>query len=307
MAQPPIKKGAIDTGTGADQIVALDGSGNLPAIDGSNVTGVDAASVQGRTVGAGANQLVLRDGAGDIDADTLNGQSDYLRPSSSVFITGIWEFTPQQIFANGMRVGKNGNGDSEIVFYDDNSNTERTLKWDDSDNEFQVEDNTGTLQTLLHTGNVGAFAGRNGAVVSRSSNFLVGNNTYTVINWDQESYDDNSHHDNVTNSNQLVVPAGVSRVRLKAHVAFTSDVAGQRVIQIRKNGGFGTIGTNIPMPSYWVRANDIPTLAITTIDAETPIVDVTPGDYFEVRAGVWNAGASLNVLTESWFSIEVIE
>jgi len=37
----------IDTGTGADQLVKLDGSGNLPAVNGSFVTNVDAVTVGG--------------------------------------------------------------------------------------------------------------------------------------------------------------------------------------------------------------------------------------------------------------------
>lgn len=31
---------ALDVGTGANNIVQLDGSGNLPAVDGSNLTGI---------------------------------------------------------------------------------------------------------------------------------------------------------------------------------------------------------------------------------------------------------------------------
>lgn len=64
MAQPPIKKGAIDTGTGADQIVALDGSGNLPAVDGSSVSNVDAAALNG-------NASAFFQNAGNLNAGTL--------------------------------------------------------------------------------------------------------------------------------------------------------------------------------------------------------------------------------------------
>ena len=51
-------------------------------------------------------------------------------------------------------VGTNGGGDSLVRFYDDNSDTYRTLKWDDSDNEWQVEDNNGVVRTLFHGGNL---------------------------------------------------------------------------------------------------------------------------------------------------------
>ena len=65
----------IDVGTGANQLVQLDGSGNLPTVDGSSITNVDAASLNGVTAGAGANQIVTRDGSGNLDADTIGGFS----------------------------------------------------------------------------------------------------------------------------------------------------------------------------------------------------------------------------------------
>jgi hypothetical protein len=50
-------------------------------------------------------------------------------------------------------IGADGSSDAELFFYDDNSNTNRTLRWDDSSSEFQVEDNGGTMRTLYHSGN----------------------------------------------------------------------------------------------------------------------------------------------------------
>jgi len=75
--------GAIDAdslqtytvGTGANNILKLDGSALLPAVDGSQLTNVDAATLGSLSVGAGANNIVQRDGFGNIDADTLSGQS----------------------------------------------------------------------------------------------------------------------------------------------------------------------------------------------------------------------------------------
>jgi len=52
-----------------------------------------------------------------------------------------------------MQVGSNGSSDSYINFYDDNSNTWRTFKWDDSSNEWQMEDNAGTMRRVYHSGN----------------------------------------------------------------------------------------------------------------------------------------------------------
>jgi hypothetical protein len=60
---------------------------------------------------------------------------------------------------HGLVVGYSGKGDSTIYFHDDNSNTNRSLFWDDSENEFRVEDNSGTMQTLAHSGNLGDLGG----------------------------------------------------------------------------------------------------------------------------------------------------
>jgi hypothetical protein len=45
MAQPKITGEQVDAGTGANQLVQLDGSGALPAVDGTNLTGVGGASI----------------------------------------------------------------------------------------------------------------------------------------------------------------------------------------------------------------------------------------------------------------------
>ena len=53
-------------------------------------------------------------------------------------------------------VGANGGGDGTINFYDDNSDTWRTLRWDDSANTFALEDNGGTVRTIIHSGTIGS-------------------------------------------------------------------------------------------------------------------------------------------------------
>lgn len=50
-------------------------------------------------------------------------------------------------------LGSNGIGDSNLSFYDDTNNTYRTLKWDDSESDWRIEDSAGVTQTLYHSGN----------------------------------------------------------------------------------------------------------------------------------------------------------
>lgn len=97
-------------------------------------------------------------------------------------------------------LGKNGGGDSNIYFYDDNSNTWRTLQWDDSANDWSVEDNNGTMRTLLHTGNIsnnisGLKAGDSNKLNGQLASYYATathNHTYDVNNeWLRENGDNN--------------------------------------------------------------------------------------------------------------------
>ncbi len=58
----------IDTGTGANQIVELDASSRLPAVDGSQLTSVDADTLGGQPTGTGANDIVALDASSRLPA-----------------------------------------------------------------------------------------------------------------------------------------------------------------------------------------------------------------------------------------------
>lgn len=73
-------------------------------------------------------------------------------PLSGGTITG--DLTVQ---GSDLYIGKNGGGDSDIHFYDDNSNTWRTMRWDDSVNDWRVEDNGGSMRVLYHSGNIPSY------------------------------------------------------------------------------------------------------------------------------------------------------
>lgn len=74
----------LNVGTGANNIVQLDGSGNLPAVDGSALIGLASSQISGLgtaaalDVGTGANNVVQLDGAGALpalDGSNLTGIS----------------------------------------------------------------------------------------------------------------------------------------------------------------------------------------------------------------------------------------
>ena len=79
---------------------------------------------------------------------------------------------------NNFYVGDNGMGDSDIYFYDDNTNTWRTMRWDDSANDWAVEDNGGTMRTLYHSGNIPSYASS-----SHTHSYAPSSHTHYIDAW----------------------------------------------------------------------------------------------------------------------------
>ena len=70
-----IANARLDTGTAANKLVVLDGSGKIPAVDGSLITAIAGGNIATGTIpvaridtGTTANKLVLLDGSGKIPA-----------------------------------------------------------------------------------------------------------------------------------------------------------------------------------------------------------------------------------------------
>jgi hypothetical protein len=54
-------------------------------------------------------------------------------------------------------IGENSAGNSDMYFYDDDSNAWRGLRWADGTNDWEVEANDGNYYRLIHTGNQSSF------------------------------------------------------------------------------------------------------------------------------------------------------
>ena len=67
-------------------------------------------------------------------------------------------------------IGANGNGTTDLYFYDDNSNDWRGIRWNDGANSFEVEDDGGTYRTLVHSGNVSSYTVTNATNASFATN-----------------------------------------------------------------------------------------------------------------------------------------
>lgn len=146
----------------------------------------------------------------------------------------------------------------------------------------------------------GGGGGHAGALVTLGSDHAVASGSNTVIGWDAESYDTDGIHDNTVNNSRLTVPVGASKVIVSAQVRWDSNSSGTREILLYKNGS----GTYAGRPFQHIEAQ-----ADRTVQSfVSPVLAVTPGDYFELVA--WqDSGALRNIESHAatWFSLQVIE
>lgn len=134
------------------------------------------------------------------------------------------------------------------------------------------------------------------ALVYKTGNQSVNDSTTAVLTFDAEVYDTDSIHDNATNNTRLTVPSGVTQARVGFSIK-TPSATGQAVASVRKNGtGSGDYG-------YPTAETD--TAGTDNICGMGAWVDVTAGDYFELRF-LQNSGAAMNIGTdnETWFCME---
>jgi hypothetical protein len=102
-----------------------------------------------------------------------------------------------------------------------------------------------------------------------------------TIAWDQEVYDTENFHDNVTNNGRLTVPAGCSFARLGLELTMANNTIGADITAIiRKNGTTSYDGCA-------QQSIDAPTAA-PCINVTTGWVPVVAGDFFE--ATLFNVG-----------------
>ena len=125
---------------------------------------------------------------------------------------------------------------------------------------------------------------------------LVYNNSNTTgaLLWSSEAYDTDSIHSTSTNTQQLVVPAGVTKVRLSGQIY--CNAAGTTSLSLIKNG-VTAYGPGRPLLSGGQG---------TTLTWPGTAIDVTGGDYYQVQvqggATLADAGGQFN-----YFAMEIIQ
>lgn len=128
----------------------------------------------------------------------------------------------------------------------------------------------------------------NGARVERSSDFNVNDNSDTVIDWNTETYDTNTYHDNGTNPSRLTVPTtGYYRVEWKFQLSSVTQWSADLLVD-------GTLNeTLVPITTAGGYPQGFVTKALTS------------AQYVQLQ--VWqNSGGAEEVQTGSWFGIQFL-
>ncbi len=137
-----------------------------------------------------------------------------------------------------------------------------------------------------------------GARVRLSADFGPGTTSFAIVSFGIEDQDT----DNIWSVGQptrLVVPAGVTKVKLAAYVRNPAGATGRTVFFL-KNGsyahGLGGTGTNA---------------TCYDINLTSSVIDVVPGDYFELQiygsSATVGAGLSGVIGLGTWFEMEIKE
>ncbi len=135
-----------------------------------------------------------------------------------------------------------------------------------------------------------------GLLLSMDSDMSIQSEVDTFVRWGNVIYNYGNFNPSIT---QISIPEGVSKVIVRASLLWGNTSSGYRRMTIMKNGGFFAGSGQMELP---------PVNGVFITMVSTPVLVVSPGDYFQVRAN-HNRGSSLNIYHDprSWFAVEVIE
>lgn len=136
-----------------------------------------------------------------------------------------------------------------------------------------------------------------GALIYATAAQTFTSGAWTKINFNTVSYNNGAWY-NPSNPNRLTVPFGVNKVRLTGRIT-TDSADGQTSLRVYKNNA----DTNL-LPGYPTAEGE--TTGVDSVLYSSSIVDVTPGDYFELVCYVDGGNKNSTAGTVS-FGIEAIQ
>lgn len=113
--------------------------------------------------------------------------------------------------------------------------------------------------------------------------------TTGLAGFNSEVYDTDNIHSTTGETGWLVVPAGVSKIRITAQGRLESGASWR--MYVLKNGSFFTGGASAWASTFYH-------------NLVTPVLSVTAGDFFELGASSMTADTTGQ---ECWFAMEIIE
>jgi len=137
--------------------------------------------------------------------------------------------------------------------------------------------------------------GFRGAMVYRTTDEALAAATPEILTWEASDYDFGAWSDiGGGNPSRLTVPAGVSRVRVTANALFAT-AADEAVLTIFKNGAAVRGGGRA----------DNDTTGVESLNVQSAVLSVTPGDYFEVQVTSVTA-RNITAGLDTFFAIEAV-
>jgi hypothetical protein len=135
-----------------------------------------------------------------------------------------------------------------------------------------------------------------GVGLKKSGTQSIANATFVKITWDQEDFDTDTFHDNVTNNTRITIPTGKGGYYLIAGVIAWSNVgAGNRAVELSKNG------TTINYVFFQPDA----TSANGPLYPMSYVINLSAGDYVELSA-YQNSGSALNLNTNNRWQMQYL-
>ncbi len=126
-----------------------------------------------------------------------------------------------------------------------------------------------------------------GVRVKGSSNQTIANTTYTILPFNQETYDTSNFHDTSTNNSRLTIPSGLSGYYyIYANLNWNGSTSGYRRQQIYKNGSTSVFEVDITFSQdIWMNVHSSTTLYLSATDYLEMRVYQTSGGNRSVHMG----------------------
>ncbi|MCB9821311.1 hypothetical protein H6798_02135 [Candidatus Nomurabacteria bacterium] len=272
-----------NTFNGTNQLVQLDGSGNLPGLDGSALTNLSAANLTGVLPGLDGSALI------NLNASSLSSGtvSDSLLTSNVALLNGTQTFTAEQTFNGGLVIGGGG------------SAVAGTIRWNGVD--LELYDGSSWV-SLTSGGGSGPLSVAFIQAYDTTGGTDLNTGTPTAVPWDSETKKDTGFtHSNVTNNTRIYLDdPGWYKISYNISGANQSANRNTTFCQVRMNGST----YNTPSGSYSYARNT--TDAYTTNSSSVYIQTTAANEYYEVlcsQAG--SSGAQYAVAGSSWTIAEL--